>query len=119
VLDSQNRIVAFGIAMPSLSEALQKCKGRLFPFGFIHLLWAMKHQKRTDLYLTAVRPDMQNKGVNAILIHETNKVFIKNKIAKVETNRELEANVKIQAQWKYYERRQHKRRRCYRKDLKE
>jgi hypothetical protein len=119
VLDSQNRIVAFGIAMPSLSEALQKCKGRLFPFGFIHLLWAMKHQRRMDLYLTAVRPDMQNKGINAILIHETNKIFIKNKITKVETNRELEANAKIQAQWKYYERRQHKRRRCYRKDLKE
>jgi hypothetical protein len=119
VLDSQNHIVAFGIAMPSLSEALQKCNGRLFPVGFIHLIWAMKHQKRVDLYLTAVRPDMQNKGINAILIYETNKVFIKNKIAKVETNRELEVNVKVQAQWKYYEHRQHKRRRCYRKDLKE
>ena len=68
VLDSQNHIVAFGIAMPSLSEALQKCNGRLFPVGFIRLLWAMKHQKRVDLYLTAVRPDMQNKGINAILI---------------------------------------------------
>jgi len=118
VLDSQNRVAAFGIAMPSLSKALQKCKGRLLPFGFIHLLRALKHPTCIDLYLTAVRPDMQNKGVNAILIYEMNKIFIKNKIKSVETNRELEGNVKVQAQWKFYDRRQHKRRRCYKKELK-
>jgi hypothetical protein len=117
VLDSHNRVVAFGIAMPSLSKALRKCNGRLFPFGFIRVLRAMKNNRKVDLYLTAVRPDMQNKGVNAILIHETNKVFIKNKIEKVETNRELESNEKVQAQWKFYETRQHKRRRCYKKNL--
>jgi hypothetical protein len=117
VLDSYNRVVAFGIAMPSLSEALQKCNGRLFPFGFLRVLRAMKNNRKADLYLTAVRPDMQNKGVNAILIHETNKVFIKNKIEKVETNRELESNAKVQAQWRFYDTRQHKRRRCYKKDL--
>jgi hypothetical protein len=117
VLDSHNRVVAFGIAMPSLSEALQKCNGRLFPFGFLRVLRAMKNNRKADLYLTAVRPDMQNKGVNAILIHETNKVFIKNKIEKVETNRELESNAKVQAQWRFYDTRQHKRRRCYKKDL--
>jgi hypothetical protein len=117
VLDSHNRVAAFGIAMPSLSKALQKCNGRLFPFGFIRVLRAMKNNRKVDLYLTAVRPDMQNKGVNAILIHETNKVFIKNKIEKVETNRELESNAKVQAQWRFYETRQHKRRRCYKKNL--
>jgi GNAT superfamily N-acetyltransferase len=117
VLDSHGKVVAFGIAMPSLSRALQKAHGRLFPFGFIHVLRAMKNNRKADLYLTAVRPDMQNKGVNAILMHEMNKVFIKNKIEKVETNRELEANAKVQAQWRYYETRQHKRRRCYQKDL--
>jgi hypothetical protein len=117
VLNAHNEVVAFGIAMPSLSEALQRCKGRLFPFGFIHVLRALKGNRRVDLYLTAVRPDMQNKGVNAILIHETNKVFIKNRIEKVETNRELEGNAKVQAQWKLYNPRQHKRRRCYKKQL--
>jgi hypothetical protein len=60
---------------------------------------------------------MQNKGVNAILIHEMNKVFLKNGIEKVETNRELEGNFKVQSQWKFYESRQHKRRRCYKKKL--
>ena len=117
VLDSAGRVVAFGIAMPSLSRALQKCNGRILPFGFIRILWAMKHSRNVDLYLTAVRPDMQNKGVNAILIYEMNKVFIKNGIEKVETNRELEGNAKVRAQWKFYETRQHKRRRCYKKEL--
>jgi hypothetical protein len=119
VLDSHNKVAAFGIAMPSLSRAFQRCNGRLFPFGFIHVLRAMKNNKKVDLYLTAVRPDLQNKGVNAILIHESNKVFTKNKIEKVETNRELEENAKVQAQWRFYENRQHKRRRCYRKELTE
>ena len=117
VLDSSNRVVAFGIIMPSLSRAFQKCNGHLFPFGFIHVLRAMKNNRKADLYLTAVRPDMQNKGINAILIHESNKMFIKNKIEKVETNRELETNAKVRAQWKFYENRQHKRRRCYKKEL--
>ena len=117
VLDSGGRVVAFGIAMPSLSRALQKCNGRIFPLGFIHVLWALKYNRNVDLYLTAVRPDMQNKGLNAILIDEMNKVFIKNRIEKVETNRELEGNVKVQAQWKFYDTRQHKRRRCYKKEL--
>lgn len=119
VLDSRRGVVAFGIAMPSLSKALQRCKGRLFPFGFIHILRALRNNRRVDLYLTAVRPDMQNKGVNAILIHESNKVYVKNKIEKVETNRELEGNTKVQAQWRFFENRQHKRRRCYKKLLKE
>jgi hypothetical protein len=117
VLDAHNKVVAFGIAMPSLSRALQKSNGRLFPFGFIHILRALKNNRNVDLYLTAVRPDMQNKGVNAILIHETNKAFIRNRIEKVETNRELESNTKVQAQWRFYSTRQHKRRRCYKKEL--
>lgn len=117
VLDAQNNVIAFGIAMPSLSKAFQKCNGRLFPFGFLHVLQAMKNNRHADLYLTAVRPDMQNKGINAILIHEMNKTFIKYRVEKVETNRELEANTKVQAQWKFYETRQHKRRRCYKKEL--
>lgn len=118
VLDSDNEVVAFGIAMPSLSGALRRCNGRLFPFGFIHVLKALKKNSRVDLYLTAVRPDMQNKGINAILIHEVNQVFNKNRIEKVETNRELEGNTKVRAQWKFYDSRQHKRRRCYKKQLK-
>lgn len=117
ILDEKNKVAAFGITMPSLSLAMQKNKGKLFPFGFIHLLKAMRNNPNVDLYLTAVRPDLQNKGVNAMLINEMNNVFIRNKIKMVETNRELEENSKIQAQWKFYDARQHKRRRCYKKNL--
>jgi hypothetical protein len=117
VLDAHGRVAAFGIAMPSLSKALQKCNGRLFPFGFVRILRALKTSKDVDLYLTAVRPDLQNKGVNGILIHEVNKAMVKNHIEHVETNRELEENAKVQAQWRFYEHRQHKRRRCYKKAL--
>ena len=117
VLDSEGKVAAFGITMPSLSIALQKAKGRLFPFGFLYILQAMRKNDRADLYLVAVRHDLQDKGVNAILIHEMNKTFLKEKIIEVETNPELENNLKVQAQWKLMEKRQHKRRRCYIKYL--
>jgi hypothetical protein len=117
ILDQQNRVVAFGITMPSLSVAMQKCNGSLFPFGFIHVLKAMRKNPCADLYLTAVLPELQNKGVNAMLISEMNKVFIRNKITQVETNRELELNSKIQAQWRFFDSRLHKRRRCYEKSI--
>lgn len=117
VLNEKNELVAFGITMPSLSKAFQKCKGSLFPFGFIHVLKAMKKNDSLDLYLTAVRPDMQDKGVNAVIISEINKTINKNNIKFVETNRELENNSKVQAQWRFFEHRQHKRRRCYKKDI--
>jgi hypothetical protein len=117
VLNADGRVAAFGITMPSLSRAMQKNGGRLFPFGFLSVLKAMKNNPFADLYLTAVRPDLQNKGVNAMLIYEINKVFLKNKIKWVETNRELEENAKVQAQWRYYNARQHKRRRVYIKTL--
>ncbi|KUG26851.1 hypothetical protein ASZ90_003291 [hydrocarbon metagenome] len=117
VLNEKNEMVAFGITMPSLSKAFQKAKGKLFPFGFIHILKAMKNNPGLDLYLTAVRPDMQDKGVNAILMNEINKLIIKNNIRVVETNRELEDNSKVQAQWRFFEHRQHKRRRCYKKEI--
>ena len=77
----------------------------------------MKNNPGLDLYLTAVRPDMQDKGVNAILMNEINKLIIDNNITTVETNRELEDNSKVQAQWRFFEHRQHKRRRCYKKNL--
>jgi hypothetical protein len=117
VLDENNKLAAFGITMPSLNNALKKINGKLFPFGFIHILREMKKSRALDLYLTAVRTDLQNKGVNALLINETNKICIKNGIKSVETNRELETNEKIQSQWKLYDARQHKRRRCYKKKL--
>jgi GNAT superfamily N-acetyltransferase len=117
VMDQNDQMVAFGIVMPSLSRALQRSKGQLFPFGFIHLLRALKKNDRADLYLVAVRSDYQGKGVNAILMNKMHGVFNKLGIKKVESNPELETNQNVQGQWKYYEKRQHKRRRVYIKHL--
>jgi GNAT superfamily N-acetyltransferase len=117
VVDENDRLVAFGITMPSLSRALQKSGGRLFPFGFVHLLRALRKGDRADLYLVAVRSEYQGKGVNAILMDAIHHLYARRGIVKVESNPELETNQNVQGQWKYYEKRQHKRRRCFVKPL--
>jgi GNAT superfamily N-acetyltransferase len=117
VLDQNGKMVAFGIVMPSLSKALQKSRGEMFPFGFIYLLHALKKNDRADLYLVAVKKEYQGKGVNAILMNKIHSTFIKLGVTKVESNPELETNQNVQGQWKYYEKRQHKRRRIFIKHL--
>ncbi|MCJ7519424.1 MAG: GNAT family N-acetyltransferase [Anaerolineaceae bacterium] len=113
VVDAQDRLIAFGITLPSLSLALQKSKGRLFPFGFIHLLRALRKNDKGDLYLVAVSHEYQGRGVNAILINRMIEVFREFGIKSVESNPELENNLRVQAQWKNFDHRQHKRRRIF------
>lgn len=117
ILDRENRVAAFGVTIPSLAKALQKARGRLLPVGFIHLLRALRKNDTVEMLLIAVRPDFQGKGVNALLMHEFNKTYVRHHILKAETNPELETNSRVQAQWKFFETRQHKRRRCYIKYL--
>jgi GNAT superfamily N-acetyltransferase len=117
ILDRENRVAAFGITIPSLSKALRKSWGRLFPFGFIHMLRALRKNDTVEMLLIAVRPDLQGKGVNGLLMHEFNKTYVRHNILKAETNPELETNTRVQAQWKFFDTRQHKRRRCYIKYL--
>ncbi len=106
-------LVAFGVSMPSLSKALKKSNGRLFPFGFIHLMRALKKNTIVDLMLIAVKPELQNKGINAIMFDELIPVYIKDGIDHVETNSEMEDNNKVQSQWKFFEPRLIKRKRSY------
>ena len=113
VMDGEGKIVAFGVSMPSLSGALQRCGGRLFPVGFAHVLRAMKRNDRGDLYLVAVRKDYQRKGLPAVLMELMHPVFVERGIRTLESNPELETNIDVQGQWKYYDARQHKRRRCF------
>ncbi|RLD56932.1 MAG: hypothetical protein DRJ01_14560 [Bacteroidetes bacterium] len=117
ILDENNKVAAFAITMPSLSKAFQKAKGKIFPFGFIPILKSLKKNDLIDLYLIAVRPDLQGKGINTLLFNELINIYIDNNIKKAETNVELENNIKVQAQWKFFETRQHKRRRCFIKNL--
>ncbi|MBN2601034.1 MAG: hypothetical protein JXR87_03460 [Candidatus Marinimicrobia bacterium] len=117
VADENNKLVAFGITMPSLSKALQKSKGRLFPFGWWHLYRAMKYCKVVDFYLIGVKPEMQGAGIPALIMNHLGHVFLEKGIVCAESNPELEKNTKVQSQWKFFERRRHKRRRVFVKNI--
>jgi len=117
ILDKDEKLVGFGVTMPSLSDALQKSKGSLLPFGFVHILKALKKNDQADLYLVAIKKELQGKGVNALLMYEVCKAYVKNGIRYAESNPELEANKKVQSIWEHFDAVQHKRRRCYIKHL--
>lgn len=117
VVDKNNELVAFGIAFPSLTKALRKSNGRLFPTGLFHLLRSQKKNDRLDLYLVAVNPELQGKGINALLMDGILREAINYGMTIAETGPELEENNKVQAQWKFFETRQHRSRRCWVKNL--
>lgn len=118
ILDKDGNLAAFGITMPSLSGALQKAGGKLFPFGFVHLLKALRKNDIADLLLIAVRKDLQGFGVNALIMHQTLQSYIRNGIRTAEASHQLEDNKRVQALWNYFDATVHKRRRCYIKYLK-
>ena len=115
VENAAGELVAVGISMPSLSRALQRARGRLLPFGWFHLLRALRWRRpeALDLLLVAVRPDYQNKGVNALLFTDLIPVYQQLGFKYAESNPELEVNEKVQSQWQYFHTEQHKRRRCF------
>ncbi|WP_289734018.1 N-acetyltransferase [Paramuribaculum intestinale] len=118
VVDKDGKLVAFGISIPSFSRALQRSGGRLWPLGWYHLLKAI-HGKNdvVDLMLVAVSPEYQNMGVNAMVFADLLPTYIKNGYKFAESNLELADNASVQLQWQYFERRQHRRRRAFRRDL--
>ena len=113
--NADHEIVGVGISMASLSRALQKAKGKLWPFGWFHLLKALKWKrpKVLDLLLVGIRPDYQGKGVNALLFTDLIPIYQEMGFEYAESNPELEANDKVQNQWQYFKTEQHKRRRAY------
>lgn len=115
ILDSADNLVGVGISMPSLSRALQKAKGRFFPFGWYHVLKALfiRHAPVLDLLLVAIKPEYQNKGVNALLFSDLIPVYQQMGFKYAESNPELEQNGKVQAQWEYFDTELHRRRRAY------
>ena len=115
VLDKGEKVAAVVITMPSLAKALRKANGRILPFGFMHILKSIKQNEAADLYLIAVRKELQGKGVNAVLMNEVDTVFVRNNIMTADAAPQLETNERVIAQWEHYEHRQHKRRRCFTK----
>jgi GNAT superfamily N-acetyltransferase len=117
VVDKNNKIIAFSIVMTSFSEALKKANGKLFPFGFYHLLKAKKESKEVLFYLIGVHPEYQNKGVTAIIFNEYYEAFKKLGIINCIRTPELEDNLAVQNLWKHFNPEIYKRRRTYKKDL--
>lgn len=116
LLSPEGEIVAFGISFPSISKALQKAKGRLFPFGWIHLLRALNNFETTDLMVNGAASDWQNKGVSALYYKE-----MADKAKKIGnrwaiSNPQIESNSAVNI-WNSYEHEPFMRRRCYIKKI--
>lgn len=110
--DSEGELIGAGITIPSMAEALQKCNGEIFPFGWYHLLKSMYWGKpdTLDMLLIGVKPEWQNKGVNSLLFVDLFQRYKKMGFKYAETNANLETNAKVQAMWTPFEREQHKKR---------
>lgn len=118
IVDENDQVVCVGISMPSMSKALQKSKGKLLPMGWWHLLAGLRGKTDVvDLLLVAVKPEYQNKGVNALLFDNLIPFFIRAGYKYAESNVELEGNESVQKQWELFERRLHRRRRVWQKKI--
>ncbi|MFA6627204.1 MAG: hypothetical protein WCT17_01560 [Bacilli bacterium] len=113
IANKKEEVIGFGLCLPSIAQALKKSNGHLLPFGIFRMLRALKKSKILEMYFIAVKPEYQNMGVNAVIIAEAVKAGIKNGIQFAETGPELEDNIQVQDQWKSFDARQHRRRRCY------
>ena len=103
--------------MPAFAEALQKAKGKLFPFGFRHILHAKKHSKDAIFYLIGIHPEYQNKGVHAVIFNEYYNTFKEKGIKNCFRTPELEDNYAIRQIWKHFDPEVYRRRKTFRKEL--
>jgi GNAT superfamily N-acetyltransferase len=119
VINKAGQLLGVAVSIPSMAYALKKAKGKLFPFGWYHLLRALhcKNTKVLDLLIIAIKPEYQNKGINAMLFADLIPVYQQLGFEYAESNPELEANSKVQSQWEYFETQQHKRRRAFKKEI--
>lgn len=117
VTDKEDKVIGFGLMMPSLGMANKKSKGKLLPFGWLRLMKAIKKFDVIDFYFIAVDPKNQGQGVLTLIMEDGIKMGIRDGVKYAETGPELEENFQIQAQWKDFETRVHKRRRCYKKSI--
>ena len=119
VFDKDNNLIAVGVSMASIARAMQKCRGRLFPFGWFHVLRSMKwkYEEALELLLIAVEPEWSNKGLIALIFADLIPIAAKAGFKYAESNGELESNNKVQNTFDMFERDLVKRRRIYAKDI--
>ena len=117
ICDENERVIGFGLCFPGIGDAVKKSGGRLTLGALIKILKAVKNPEVIDLGLVAIRPEYQNAGINAVILDGMLEILEKGNVKKCETNLNLESNTAVRAQWKYFNARQHKRRRSYKKTL--
>jgi len=117
ICDEQDNVVGFGLCFPGIGEAVKKSGGHLTLPALAKLLGIVRRPRVIDLGLVAIRPEYQNAGLNAVLLNGMLDMLSKGEIHHLETNLNLESNTAVQAQWKYFNARQHKRRRSYIKEI--
>ena len=119
VVNEKDEVVGLGVGMPDISKALRKTKGKLFPFGWYHLLKALKSDSYDtfDFLIIAIRPDYQDKGLNAVIIADQHPYFVKYGIKTIETTAIMETNFKNLNHWEAFPHKYHKRRRAYVKSI--
>lgn len=116
IIDEDEKVVGFGITLPSLSAAFKKAKGKLFPFGFIHILKALHHYDTVDLYFNGVHPDWQNKGIHSLYYVALNEQYKKLGVKYAISTGQLETNINAVGIWDNYDKEPYLRTRCYIKD---
>jgi hypothetical protein len=117
VVNEKDQMIGFMLAIPSLAKAQQKARGRLFPFGLIHIMRALKKYDTLDFLLAGVKEEYRGKGIDLIMTIDIFRSAMARGIRLAESNPELETNSKIQNQWKVVQTRQHKKRRIYKKAI--
>ena len=117
VMNKEDKIIGFSICVPSLSYAMRKAKGRLFPFGFIHLLRALKKNDLLEAYMIGTLPEYQGKGVAVLIFKHIHENAIKYGMKRMITNPQMETNRKVQSLWDNYEHEHYVRRRSYTKGI--
>lgn len=118
IKDGQGKIIGFGVLVPSIAKALKKSNGRLFPLGIFRMLKALQGKNDVlEMFFVAVKEEHQKRGIPGIMMNHLLKVCIENGVKYCETGPELETNVSVQSLWKSFMTRQHKRRRCFTKEI--
>lgn len=117
--DKDGKLVALAVSMPSLANAVHKCRGYLFPFGWWHVIKSMyiKHEEALELMLIAVDPEYRNRGVHAMLFNELIPAIQEGGFKYGESNAEMESNNKVQNLWSDYRREFKRRRRVFSKEI--
>jgi hypothetical protein len=117
IIKKDDEVIGFFVGLPSLSKAMKKANGSVLPFGILPIMKALKHPQVIDMLLTGVKEEYQNTGAAVILMAELQEQMLKEGINQIETTGIFEINNNAISNWKNYEHIQHKRRRCFVKNL--